>query len=197
MQAKFFQNAAEFRDWLSANHERATELWVGFHRKDSGRGGLTYDEALDEALCFGWIDGIRRKVNAISYTNRFTPRQPRSPWSLVNTRRAAALLTLGRMTPAGRRAFAARDPAKTTLYARDNPNLAFSPQAWREVRANRAAWTFLRAQPPGYQRRAQAWVMSAKRQETRQARLGRLLAESAVGRWVVAVTGKPGPSRAT
>jgi uncharacterized protein YdeI (YjbR/CyaY-like superfamily) len=191
MKVRFFRAAAQFRDWLAVNHERAAELWVGFYRKETGRAGLTYAEALDEALCFGWIDGVRKKVDAVSYTNRFTPRRPRSIWSRVNTRRAEELRAAGRMEPAGLRAFAAREAARTGVYLFENEWPELSPAQRREFRANRPAWKFFCGQPPGYQRLAQAWVASAKRDETQQRRLAQLIADSAAGRRVIAVWGKP------
>jgi len=173
----FFVSAAEFRAWLSAHHATVAELWVGFHRKDSGRGGITYPEALDEALCFGWIDGVRKKVDATSYTNRFSPRRARSTWSLVNIRRVHQLKRLGRMTSAGLAAFAAREAKRSGVYSFEQQRRAarLDAESVRRLRANRTAWAFFQKQAPSYQRTASWWVISAKRPETRARRLQALI----------------------
>jgi uncharacterized protein YdeI (YjbR/CyaY-like superfamily) len=179
---KHFTSAADFRAWLAANHASTTELWVGFYKKDSGKGGLTYPEALDEALCFGWIDGIRKRVDDVRFTQRFTPRKPRSNWSLVNIRHVGRLKKAGRMAPAGLKAFAARTPAKSGVYSFENKPRELSPSLKRQFNAAPAAWNFFQQQPPGYRRVASFWVMSAKQAETRQRRLARLIADSGQGR---------------
>src|SRR5258708_8512238 len=120
MNVTFFDSQSHFRAWLQENHNITTEVWIGFFKKDSGKKGLTYREALDEALCFGWIDGIRKGLDAISYINRFTPRKPRSNWSLINTRRVRELIAQGRVAPAGLAAFNARDPNRTGVYCFEN-----------------------------------------------------------------------------
>ena len=177
-----FNSASDFRRWLGRHHAAATELIVGFFKKTSGRGGLTYPEALDEALCFGWIDGIRRKPDADTYTVRFTPRRPGSIWSNVNVRHVARLRAAGKMQAAGLAAFAARDARKTGVYSFENRPQEFPAALERLFRANRPAWEFWRRQPPGYRRLAIWWVVSAKQDETRQRRLARVLADSAAGR---------------
>lgn len=182
MQAVHFSSASAFRDWLEQNHATATELVVGLYTKASGRGGLTYPDALDEALCFGWIDGIRRKSDEDTYTIRFTPRRPGSVWSNVNVRHVARLAAAGRMHAAGHRAFAARDAAKTGIYSFENRPQKFPAPLERQFRGNRSAWKFWRQLPPGYQRMAIWWVISAKQDETRQRRLARLVALSLAGR---------------
>ncbi|MBL9203261.1 MAG: YdeI/OmpD-associated family protein [Opitutaceae bacterium] len=179
----FFGGAAAFRAWLDENHATASELWVGFHRKDSGRGGITYPEALDEALCFGWIDGVRKKIAPESYTNRFTPRRSGSIWSNVNLAHVARLTAGGRMHPAGLAAFAARTTARTGVYSFERklpPELPTELEG--EFRAAQAAWKFFGTQPPGYRRLALHYVVSAKRAATRLRRLQRLIADSAQGR---------------
>lgn len=181
MNVTFFKSASEFHTWLEANHDRSTELWVGFYKKDSGRAGITYAEAVDEALCFGWIDGLKKRVDAVSYMHRFTPRRPRSNWSLGNIRRVEKLTRLGRMTPAGLKAFAARDPRRSGVYSFENAARRLDAARERRFRANRTAWEFFRAQPPGYQRTATFWVMSAKREDTRWSRLSRLMNDSEKG----------------
>lgn len=158
-----------------------TELWVGFHKKNSGKRSITYPEALDLALIYGWIDGIRKTIDEASYTTRFTPRRRKSNWSLVNTRRVNELMTLGLMKPSGIQAFEQRDPKKTALYSSENRELELSKPLEKRFRANKPAWDFFRQQPQGYQRRAIFWVMSAKQEETRGRRLKQLMHDSARG----------------
>jgi uncharacterized protein YdeI (YjbR/CyaY-like superfamily) len=179
----FFAEPADFRAWLEENHERASELLVGFHKKATGRPSITWPEAVDEALCFGWIDGIRRSLGDESYTIRFTPRKARSTWSAVNIARAKELAAEGRMRQAGLAAFEARSDDRSAIYAyeqRHDPKLA--PEEEREFRANRRAWEFFQAQPPSYRKTALWWVVSAKREETRARRLRTLIEDSASGR---------------
>jgi len=180
MKVMFFKSAPDFRAWLQANHATVAELWVGFYKKDSGRGGITYAEALDEALCFGWIDGIRKRVDDVSFTNRFTPRRLKSIWSLINTRRVEQLRALGRMAGAGLKAFAVRDPKRTGLYSFEK-NTPLDAAAEKRFKSNKRAWAFFQAQPPGYQRLMIHRVMSGKRPETRLRRLEELIAVSANG----------------
>ena len=182
MDVRHFTDAAAFRRWLERNHGREKEIWVGFYRKDSGRGGLTYREALDQALCFGWIDGVRKKVDEATYVQRFSPRQRKSTWSLVNVRRVDELKALGLMAPAGLAAFEARDAARSGLYSFENRPRELPPAYARRFRADRAAWAFFRAQPPGYRRTAIWWIVSAKKEETRLKRLAVLMDDSARGR---------------
>ena len=176
---KFFRTPKHFRAWLARNHERADVLWVGYYRKDSGRPSITWPESVDEALCFGWIDGIRKKVDDISYKIRFTPRREKSIWSAVNIGRVAVLTKEGRMETAGAAAFARRDESRSYQYSFENRATArLSTEDEREFRRNPAAWKFFEAQPPGYKRLAAWWVIRAKREETRRARLERLIATS-------------------
>jgi|SRR5688572_7867012 len=173
---RFFKSSAQLRDWLAQNHDKATELWVGFYRKDSGKGGITYSEALDQALCFGWIDGVRKKVDDVSYTSRFSPRKATSIWSLVNTKRAKELVKLGCMQPPGLKAFEARQADKTGVYSFENrASCKLAPAYQRQFKSNKPAWTFFNAQPPGYRRTVTWWIMSAKRPETQERRLQRLI----------------------
>lgn len=180
----FFPTPADFRAWLEANHATAGELLVGFYKKGSGRPSITWPESVDQALCFGWIDGVRRRVDDESYTIRFTPRRRGSTWSLVNTRRALELIEEGLMQPAGLAAFEARDPARTDEYSYENRPQGLDSPYEAQFRANAAAWAYWEAQPPHYRRGAAHWVMSAKREETRQRRLATLIADSAAGRWI-------------
>jgi uncharacterized protein YdeI (YjbR/CyaY-like superfamily) len=178
----YFETPAAFREWLVANHETAPELVVGFYRVATGRRSLTWAQAVDEALCVGWIDGVRRSVDAERYTNRFTPRRAGSNWSAINIAKVEALEAEGRMLPAGRRAFEARDPKKSAIYAYEQPHAALEPDAVAAFRANADAWTWFEGQAPSYRRVAIYWVVSAKRPETRARRLATLIADSAVGR---------------
>ena len=194
MKPRFFPTAEKFRDWLEKHHADTSELWVGFHKKDSGRPSITWPESVDEALCVGWIDGLRKSIDAYSYMIRFTPRKPGSIWSAVNTRRAGQLLEAGRMRPAGRRAFEARDPKKTNLYSFEQRQAAeLDPAAAQRLEANRVAWTFFRSQPEGYRRTAIFWVMSAKQPETRARRLETLIRDSAAGLRVPPLRRTPAP----
>ena len=182
MKIKHFKSAAHFHQWLEANHASTTELWVGFSKKDSGKRGITYAEAVDEALCFGWIDGLKKRVDEFSYTHRFTPRKPKSNWSLINIRHAERLKKAGLMRAAGLKAFAAREPAKSGVYSFENVPRQLSPPLERRFKADKAAWEFFQQQPPGYRRVACFWVMSAKQEQTRERRLARLMADSSHGR---------------
>jgi uncharacterized protein YdeI (YjbR/CyaY-like superfamily) len=195
-QPRHFPTQAAFRRWLEANHGRSTELWVAFHTKASGLGGLAYQEALDEALCFGWIDGVRKKVDPDSYTNRFTPRKRGSTWSLVNVRHAERLSAAGRMRAAGLAAFEARDERRTGVYSFEQRPRRLPPSLERQLRGEPGAWAFWAAQPPGYRRVASWWVVSAKKAETRQRRLATLLADSAAGRRLSVVGGAAAGRRA-
>ena len=180
--ARFFATADEFRAWLAKNHASHTELWLGMYKKASGKGGITYKEALDEALCYGWIDGVRKSLNAEAFVQRFTPRKAKSYWSAVNTTRAKELIAEKRMAPPGLEAFEARDPAETARYSFEREAPEFEPAQVKRLRSNKAAWTFFAAQPPGYRRLMTFYVTSAKRPETRAARLEKLVAASAARR---------------
>lgn len=183
MRPTFFATPAEFRRWLAAHHKSERELWVGFHKKASGRPSITWPESVDEALCFGWIDGVRRTIDAESYVIRFTPRKTGSTWSTVNTRRAEELQRAGRMKPAGRRAFEARDPEKSGIYLFEQRNNAkLTAEAAAQFKANHKAWSFFEKQPPGYRKTALWWVVSAKREDTRARRLETLIEDSAAAR---------------
>lgn len=183
MKPRFFRTPVSFSRWLETNHDTKTELWVGFYKKSSGKPSVTWPEAVDEALCWGWIDGIRKSVDAMAYTIRFTPRKPTSNWSVINTRRAEALIEEGRMREPGLRAFRARTDDRAGVYSfeqQKNPQL--DPAFETRFRANRAAWKFFEALPPSYRRAVTWWVISAKRDETRASRLEKLIAACAEGR---------------
>ncbi len=188
MDVTFFNSPSELREWLAQHHDTANAVMVGFYKKQSGNGGITYPEALDEALCFGWIDGVRKTLDGGSYTIRFTPRKPRSIWSAVNIKRVGELIALGRMQPAGLKAFEGRDAARSRLYSFENRPQVLEGEYEERLRANEQAWAFFQAQPPSYRRVAVWWVMSAKQEETRQRRLATLIADSEQGRRLAAVT---------
>jgi uncharacterized protein YdeI (YjbR/CyaY-like superfamily) len=177
----FYATPDAWRAWLEGHHAAEREHWVGFHRRDTGRDSITWPEAVDQALCFGWIDGIRRRIDETSYMIRFTPRKPNSRWSMVNVRRADELRQAGLMRPAGLAAFEARTAQATYSY-QERDAAAFDPERERRLRQNAAAWENFSAQPPWYRRTATHWVMSAKREETRDRRLARLIEDSAAGR---------------
>jgi len=178
-----FASQKAFRKWLEKNHHKMKELFVGFYKKASGRSGITYKEAVDEALCFGWIDGIKKRVDEESYTHRFTPRTKKSYWSAVNTKRFQELQQLGLVAPPGQAAFDARDPSKTQRYSFEREQAeVFSPEIEKRFRAKKKAWQFFESQPPSYRKLATFWIMSAKREETRAKRLERLIGESAAGK---------------
>jgi uncharacterized protein YdeI (YjbR/CyaY-like superfamily) len=180
---RFFAKQEHFRKWLEANHREATELWVGFHKVHTGKPSITWPQSVDAALCFGWIDGLRRSLGEDAYMIRFSPRRPDSIWSNVNTRRVGELEKLGLMSEAGRAAFAKRDAAKAAgVYSFEARNVGFDAPREKAFRKDRAAWKLFNEQPPGYRRVATHWVMSAKREETRTKRLAQLMADSAAGR---------------
>jgi uncharacterized protein YdeI (YjbR/CyaY-like superfamily) len=178
----FFATPAAFRRWLAKHHDSETELWVGFHKRATGKPSLTWPESVDEALCYGWIDGLRQRVDEARYRIRFTPRRASSIWSAVNIRRMPELIAAGRVAPAGLAAFEKRDEAKSAIYAYEQRKLAaFSPEDEKRFRRNRAAWKFFEAQPPGYRRMMTFWVVNAKREATRRKRLDALIDRSAKG----------------
>jgi uncharacterized protein YdeI (YjbR/CyaY-like superfamily) len=179
---RYFKSQAEFRRWLEAHHASERELVVGFYKKASGKGGIGYKEAVDEALCFGWIDGIKKRVDEASYTHRFTPRRAGSIWSAINLKRMNELIALGLVSTAGLDTFERRDPKKAGLYSFENRPQAFDAVIARAFKANARAWAFFRAQPPGYQKVLTFWIMSAKKEETRLRRLDVLVRRSAEGK---------------
>ncbi len=178
MEPTFYATPAEWRAWLEAHHGEAPEHWVGFHKRGSGRPSITWPEAVDEALCFGWIDGVRKGVDAERYTIRFTPRRRRSTWSNVNVARVAELEAAGAMRPAGLAAFEARAHVGVYGHAQREP-ARLDPAREARLRAHDTAWAWFSAQPPGYRRTAIFWVMSAKREDTRDRRLAALIEDSA------------------
>lgn len=187
--AVFFRSSEELRAWFLA-HPDAAELWVGFFKKGAAERGITYAEAVDEALCAGWIDGVRHGIDANRYCNRFTPRRRGSNWSAVNIRRVEELRALGRMLSAGEAAFAARDQAKPRQYSYENRPQDLGEPYEGQFREQAEAWAFYAAQPPSYRRSAAYWVLSARQEETRQRRLQKLMAASAHGERLPELSGK-------
>lgn len=187
---RFFQTPAKFGDWLQKNHERATELWVGFYRTSSGKRSITWPESVDEALRFGWIDGIRKSVDHESYMIRFTPRKANSIWSKVNMAKVEALIAANRMAPAGLAAWARRTPERSGIYSFERETAAFDAESEGAFRKNKAAWTFFEAQPPYYRRVITFYVTSAKKPETRARRLVTVIEASAKGERIGLVSPK-------
>ncbi|TAK22883.1 MAG: bacteriocin-protection protein [Chloroflexota bacterium] len=180
--AVFFETAAAFWAWLAQNHASTRELWVGYHRKHTGRPSIDWPQSVDQALCFGWIDGIRRRVDDGRFKIRFTPRKRSSNWSAVNIRRVAELETLGLMHPAGRAAFAARQEARSGTYSYEQRPADLPEEYAAGMRSDAQAWAFWQAQPPSYRKTATWWIVSAKREETRVKRLAMLIEHCARGR---------------
>ena len=182
MKPKFFPTPADFRNWLEENHATATELCVGFYKKDSGKPGITWPESVDQALCFGWIDGIRTRVDEISYQIRFTPRRRGSIWSATNIKRAKELAKQKQMRLIGLKAFAARIHNKSGVYSYEQRNTELRQSYAKVLKKNKAASNFFENQPPSYRKMIGWWIISAKKEETRMARLAKLISESAKGK---------------
>jgi uncharacterized protein YdeI (YjbR/CyaY-like superfamily) len=179
LDATFFKTPSDFREWLNTNHATARELWVGFYKKSTNLPSISWPEAVDQALCFGWIDGIRKSLDETSYVIRFTPRNPKSIWSSVNTKRVGELTALGLMQPSGLVIFNQRDQQKSELYSYEQRENARLDEAYaQQFQANQKAWDFFTAQPPSYQKAAIWWVISAKKEETRLKRLTTLITDS-------------------
>jgi uncharacterized protein YdeI (YjbR/CyaY-like superfamily) len=181
----FFESPEAFRAWLAAHAHAATEIVVGFHKVGSGRVNMTWPASVDEALCVGWVDGVRKRIDEHTYQIRFTPRKPSSTWSAINIERVRVLSEAGRMTPAGIAAFAHRREAASRTYAYEQAGpVALAPADAARFRKNRAAWAFFEAQPPGYRKQMIWRVLSAKQQATRDKRLAALIEASAKGQRV-------------
>src|SRR4051794_27562092 len=178
----FFASAAELRDWFDANHATAPELWLGQYKKSSGRPSVTWAQAVDEALCVGWIDGILKRIDAESHVQRFTPRRKGSNWSAVNVANVERLTAEGRMRPAGIAAFEARTPDRTGVYSYERTVEPFSEDEIATFRADAAAWADWERRPPSYRRTVTGWVTSAKQPATRKRRLATLIDDSRAGR---------------
>lgn len=184
MNPKFFSTQTDFRRWFEENHETAAEIIVGYYNVKSGRGGMTWSESVDQALCFGWIDGVRRKIDEESYCNRFTPRKASSNWSAVNIAKVAVLTEKGLMQSAGIAAFARRTDSRLAIYAYENELKQFSDEFAARFRANETAWDFFEKQANWYRKQMINWVMTAKQEATREKRFEKLVGESAGGRRV-------------
>ena len=178
---KFFATRARWRAWLERNHARASEIVVGFYKVGTGRPSINYDESVEEALCFGWIDGVRRRIDEISYSMRFTPRRPKTYWSTVNLERFARLRADGKVAPAGLDAYERREDDVDRRYSFERASIDFDKDQLAAFRADKAAWKYWQAQPPGYRKVATWWVVSPKREATRRAHLDTLIAHSAKG----------------
>jgi uncharacterized protein YdeI (YjbR/CyaY-like superfamily) len=181
MKPTFFQTPAAFREWLEQNHAEADVLWVGYYKKGSGKPSLTWPESVDEALCYGWIDGVRKSIDELSYTIRFTPRKPGSIWSSVNIKRAGALIEQGQMQPAGLKAFEARKENTSGIYSYEQRSVDLEEPYNRLLKKNKAAWSFFQKQPASYRKAVSWWIISAKKEETRLKRLEQLVACSLQG----------------
>lgn len=181
MQPKFFKSQQDFRLWLSKHYADRSELLLGFYKKSARKTGISYSEALDEALCYGWIDGVRKSLNGESYTIRFTPRKPRSIWSIVNVRHVERLKKSGQMREPGLKAFASRQQSRTGIYSFENKPKEFSEEFLNQFKRNKKAWEFFGTQAPSYKRTAIFWVMSARKAETQLRRMQQLIKSSAEG----------------
>lgn len=189
---KFFPTARAWREWLENNHAVEAEGSVGFYKRNCGRPSITWPEAVDGALCFGWIDGVRHSIDETSYKIRFTPRKPRSTWSAVNIKRAAELEKLGLMHAKGLAAFEKREGERSGIYAYEQRKGAkLPPEFEKQFCANEPAWKFFLAQPPWYRRTSSWWVISAKREETRLKRLATLIEDSSQRRTIRSLTRTP------
>ncbi len=188
MQPTFFDSPKAFRAWLEKNHDRASELLIGFYKRATGKPSMTWPESVDQALCFGWIDGVRHRIDDERYSIRFTPRKRGSIWSAVNIARALELQRLGLMHAAGVRAFEDRREDKSRIYSYENAKRGLPPPYEKRFRANKKAWTYFNEQPPSYRRVAIYWVTSAKKEETRARRLATLIDDSAHGRRLAGYT---------
>jgi uncharacterized protein YdeI (YjbR/CyaY-like superfamily) len=178
----FFASPSKLQAWFQNHGATEPELWIGFYKKGSGRPSITWPESVDEALCVGWIDGIRRRIDVERYAIRFTPRRRGSVWSVINIKRVRVLSNEKRMQAAGLAAFARRRANKSGIYSYEQRAEQLPEPYAAEIRRNRKAWQFFQAQPPSYRKAIGWWIVSAKQEETRQKRLARLVAESGRGR---------------
>jgi len=192
---RFFASPDQWRAWLGENHAGEQELWVGFYKRASGRPRITWPEGVDGALCFGWIDGVRKSIDAVSYKIRFTPRKPRSIWSAINIKRVKDLSKLGLMHRAGLAAFEKRDGDRSAIYAYEQRQSATLPRKYeKQFRANKQAWSFFQSRPPWYRRTSSYWVISAKKEETRLKRLATLI-DCSAGKRNIPTLNRPSASK--
>lgn len=178
---RFFAATDELRDWFDANHATADELWLGYHKKKTGRPTISWSDAVDEALCVGWIDSVRYSLDDDRSAQRFTPRRSGSVWSEINVRKVGELSAQGRMRPAGLAAFEARDPGKTAIYSYEQAEAALTDDETALIRANEAAWTDWQRRSPSYRRTITYWIVSARKPETRARRIDALIEASGAG----------------
>lgn len=181
-QPKFFKTPADFRKWFEKNHTKKSELLVGFNKRNSGKPSITWPESVDVALCFGWIDGVRKSLGDESYTIRFTPRKATSIWSSANIKHVDRLTKLGLMTASGLEAFKKRDEKRSRIYSYETKEKKLTPEYEKKFKANKKAWKFFQSMAPWYQRTASHWVIAAKQEETRQRRLNILIKDSGNGK---------------
>jgi uncharacterized protein YdeI (YjbR/CyaY-like superfamily) len=181
MKPKFFRNAKQFRSWLDKNHDKANELWLGYYKKDSGKANYTWSETVDEALCFGWIDGIRKSIDDVSYMIRFTPRNLGSNWSAVNISKVNELTRRGLMKKAGIEAFKKRRPENSGVYSFEQDKIKLDKSYESKIKKNKKAWSFFQSLPPSAKKPSIWWIMSAKKEETRIRRLDILIQSSEKG----------------
>lgn len=185
MKPTFFPTPQEFRQWLEKNHQTEKELLVGFYKVGTGKPSMTWPESVDQALCFGWIDGVRRSIDEESYSIRFTPRKPTSIWSAVNIRKMEELTTTGLMTEAGLKAFALRKEERSAIYSHEKEPAILDPAFEKQFKANKKAWEFFITQAPSYQKVMLHWIMGAKQEKTRISRLEKTIRESEAGKKVL------------
>lgn len=185
---KFFKTPEAFRKWLEKNYNKKDELWLGYYKKASGKLSITYKQALEEVLCFGWIDGISRGIDEERYTQRYTPRRKGSIWSAVNIRKAEELIKTGKMHDHGLHVYKNRDLSKAGLYSNEQKEIKFSTAFLKKIKANKKAWKYFSSMPKGYQKTATWWVISAKQESTRVRRLDTLIKDSEAGRKIVPLT---------
>ena len=184
MKPKFFANQSGFRKWFEKNHEKEKELWVGYYKKDSGKANYTWTQTVDEALCFGWIDGIRKSINDVSYMIRFTPRKPKSGWSKININKVKKLTSLGLMHPAGIKAYNKRDEKNSKIYSFEQKKVKLKKQYELKFKANKKAWEFFQSLTPSTKNLSIVWVMSAKKEDTSLNRLDTLIESSEEGKLI-------------
>lgn len=183
----FFSNQISLRKWFEKNHNKEKELWLGYHKVSTGKPSVNWSQSVDEAICFGWIDGIRKSINEESYCIRFTPRNPKSNWSAVNIKKAEELTKLGLMKPEGLKAFSYRKEVKSKIYSYENPVVSFDKSFEKKFKVNKQAWKNFQLMTPSYRKITTRWVMSAKQETTRLKRLNELINDCAVGKKIKAM----------
>jgi len=181
MKPTFFAKQEDLRKWFEKNHQKKKELWLGYYKANSGKPSITWPQSVDEALCFGWIDGVRKSLGEKSYVIRFTTRNPNSIWSAINIKKAEELIKQGLMYPAGLEVFNQRNEKKSRVYSFEQKNIQLAPQFKKQFKQNKIAWKFFQSQPPSYQKPAIWWITSAKQDATKQKRLEILIKDSEAG----------------